>query len=304
MAKVEQLFSLTESEVEARLELVGLGPVDRVLIAAAWPVVEPNIQGLTDAFFNYLGRFAEARRLLDSPALLEPLKRLKHDHLREMLGGNYQLGYANARTKMTVLYGAAHLTIPLFLAAHTHMFERLGEVLLAGAQEVGEALAQLAALRKLAAFDLGLVFDGLIFQRIRIISALDEEVKSLLTPILQISEGLLLLPVIGSIDSQRARQLTESMLQGIRDNRARVVVMDLTGVTAVDSAVANHLLLSVAAARIMGATTLVTGLSAEFATTLAKLGVDLSGLRTLGDLQGGLEEAQKLLGYRTVLSKD
>src|SRR6185437_14398681 len=95
-------------------------------------------------------------------------------------------------------------------------------------------------------------------------------------------------------------QLTENLLRVIRSNRAKVVVMDVTGVAAVDSKVANHLLQTVAAARLMGATVIVTGLSAEVAQALVALGVDLSTLNTFGDLQGGLEEAERKLGYHLV----
>ena len=73
--------------------------------------------------------------------------------------------------------------------------------------------------------------------------------------------------------------------------------MDVTGVLAVDTKVANHLLQSVAAARLMGATVIVTGLSSEVSQTLVNLGVDLAGLQTIGDLQGGIEEAERLIGY-------
>lgn len=125
-----------------------------------------------------------------------------------------------------------------------------------------------------------------------------EAIRELSTPVLQLREGLLMLPVIGMIDTQRARQLTEGLLQAIRAQRARVVIMDITGVAAVDSKVANHLLQTVQAARLMGAAVLVTGLSAEVAQTLVAIGVDLSRLRTLSDLQSGLDEADRLVGYR------
>jgi rsbT co-antagonist protein RsbR len=111
---------------------------------------------------------------------------------------------------------------------------------------------------------------------------------------------MMLLPVIGVIDSHRAQQLTEELLLAIRANRARVVVLDITGVPAVDSRVANHLVQTVEAARLMGAAAIVTGLSAEVAQTLVTLGVELSKLNTVGDLQGGLEEAEHLLGYRVI----
>jgi rsbT co-antagonist protein RsbR len=76
--------------------------------------------------------------------------------------------------------------------------------------------------------------------------------------------------------------------------------LDITGVPAVDSRVANHLLQTVEASRLMGATVIVTGLSAEVAQTLVAIGVDLSTLNTVGDLQGGIEEADRLLGHKVV----
>ena len=92
---------------------------------------------------------------------------------------------------------------------------------------------------------------------------------------LQVRERLLILPIIGVLDGQRARQLTEQLLRGIRTNRARVVVIDITGVPAIDSTVANHLVQTVDASRLMGASVIITGLSSEIAQTLVTLGVDL-----------------------------
>jgi rsbT co-antagonist protein RsbR len=76
--------------------------------------------------------------------------------------------------------------------------------------------------------------------------------------------------------------------------------MDITGVAAVDSKVANHLIQAVAAARLMGANVIVTGVSADVAQSLVALGVDLRSIRTMNDLQGGLEEAERMLGYKVV----
>ena len=134
----------------------------------------------------------------------------------------------------------------------------------------------------------------------RIIREQQEALRELSTPVLQVRERLLILPIIGVIDSQRARQLTEQLLRGIRANRARVVVIDITGVAAMDSSVANHLVLTVEASRLLGAAVIVTGLSPEIAQTLVKIGVNLGKMHTVGDLQGGIEEAERVLGYKVV----
>src|SRR6201995_6100525 len=105
---------------------------------------------------------------------------------------------------------------------------------------------------------------------------------------------LFILPIAGLLYGQPPRQLTEQLLRGIRTNRARVVVIDITGVPTIDSTVANHLVQTVDASRLMGASVIITGLSPEIAQTLATIGLDLSKVNAVGDLQGGIEEAERL----------
>ena len=132
-------------------------------------------------------------------------------------------------------------------------------------------------------------------ERERVIREQQEALRELSTPVLQIRDRLLILPIIGALDSARARQLTEQLLASIQTNRARVVVIDITGVAAIDLTVANHLVQTVEASRLMGASAIITGLSSRIAQTLVDLGVDLGMMRTVGDLQGGLEEAERLM---------
>jgi rsbT co-antagonist protein RsbR len=139
---------------------------------------------------------------------------------------------------------------------------------------------------------------GFVQERERVIRQQQEAIRELSTPVLQVRERLLILPIIGVIDPQRARQLTEQLLRGIRTNRAKVVVIDITGVAAMDLTVANNLVQTVEASRLLGATVIVTGLSPEIAQTLVTIGVDLGKMNTVGDLQGGIEQAERLLGYK------
>ena len=134
----------------------------------------------------------------------------------------------------------------------------------------------------------------------RIIAQQQHAIHELSTPVLKLRDRLLLVPLVGILDTQRARQMTEQLLRAVREHRAKVVVVDITGVPAVDSKVANHLFQTAAAARLMGAQAVITGLSADVAQALVALGVDVGRLSTVGDLQGGLEEAQRILGYRVV----
>ena len=134
-------------------------------------------------------------------------------------------------------------------------------------------------------------------ERERVIRQQQSAIRELSTPVLKVREQLLILPIIGALDAARARQLTEQLLTGIRDNRAKVVVIDITGVPAIDMTVANHMVQAVRASGLMGARVIITGLSADIAQTLVGLGVDLSMMQSVGDLQGGIEEAERQLSY-------
>src|ERR671931_94371 len=132
-------------------------------------------------------------------------------------------------------------------------------------------------------------------ERERVIRDQQEAIRKLSTPVMKLRERLLLLPIIGALDTRRMRQLTEQLLEAIQSHRAQVVVVDITGVAEIDRGVANHLVQTIEAAGLMGAETIISGLSPEIANTLVDLGVDLARMKTVGDLQGGLEGAERLL---------
>jgi rsbT co-antagonist protein RsbR len=141
-------------------------------------------------------------------------------------------------------------------------------------------------------------------ERERVIRQQQDAIRELSTPVLQVRERLLILPMIGVLDSQRAEQFTDQLLRGIRTNRAKVVVIDITGVPEIDTTVANHLVEAVDASRLMGASVIITGLSSEIARTLVTIGVDLTKMNTIGDLQSGIEEAERQLGFRVTRTDD
>ncbi len=123
-----------------------------------------------------------------------------------------------------------------------------------------------------------------------------DAMRALSTPVLKVRERLLILPLIGVIDAARAKQLTDQLLAAIRANRARALVIDITGVAAINADVANHLVRTVQAAKLLGATTILCGISRAIAHTLSTIHFDTSLIQTVGDLQSGIEEALYMLG--------
>lgn len=135
----------------------------------------------------------------------------------------------------------------------------------------------------------------------QIIAKQQAAIRELSMPILQVRERLLVIPLVGVVDNERARQLIESLLIAVRDRRARGVVIDVTGVPHVDTNVAGHLVQACDAARLMGTLVVITGISPEMAQTLVGLGARLPAAETLVDLQEGIEFIETTLASRDSL---
>jgi rsbT co-antagonist protein RsbR len=118
------------------------------------------------------------------------------------------------------------------------------------------------------------------------------------TPVIPIMDHILVLPLIGPVDTVRAQDITRTLLKSIGEYRAKIVIVDITGVSAIDTGVAQHLNRTIQAARLKGTYTIITGISDEIAETIVDLGIDWSSIETLGYLRTGLEAALRKLGKR------
>jgi rsbT co-antagonist protein RsbR len=137
------------------------------------------------------------------------------------------------------------------------------------------------------------------FQRAReeLINRQQEEMLELSTPVVKLWDGILALPMIGTLDSQRTQVVMESLLQKIVDTGSDMAIIDLTGVPTVDTLVAQHLLKTVTALRLMGAECIISGVRPQIAQTIVHLGVDLQGVVTKANLADALALALKRAGY-------
>ncbi len=128
------------------------------------------------------------------------------------------------------------------------------------------------------------------------IEAQQQTIRELSTPILPLYEGILVLPLVGVIDSFRAGQIMERLLTAIAERQSDIVIIDITGVPVIDTAVANYLLQTARAAQLIGAQVILVGIGPEIAQTIVQLGVDLSGIAIGANLQNGIELALRRIG--------
>ena len=144
-----------------------------------------------------------------------------------------------------------------------------------------------------------------VYQKAReqVILRQQQELLELSTPVVQLWEGVLALPLIGTLDSARTQVVMESLLQKIVETGAAIAIIDITGVPTVDTLVAQHLMKTIAAARLMGADCIISGVRPQIAQTIVHLGVDLQGVTTKATLADALSLALKRSGFTVTRSK-
>jgi PAS domain S-box-containing protein len=130
-----------------------------------------------------------------------------------------------------------------------------------------------------------------------------QEILEISTPVMQVWEGVLVAPLIGTLDSQRTQQFMERLLQHIVETNSPMALVDVTGVPTIDTQTAQHLIDTISAVRLLGAQVILTGIRPAIAQTLVHLGVDLSGITTRSSLSGGLLVAMDSLGLQVATSK-
>lgn len=290
-------MNLNQYEIDQRKAWLRLDDEDLVRLRRIDDLVEPHVGKIIDALTDDLLVDRDGSRQAQEPS---------RELLRDYFGGltsadGLDASFVEGRLfRVNLLQQQVCPDVSWYLAAYLFYLHEVGTLVRENAADLEDMQAAYRTLAKLVFFDLSLAIDTQAFERNRTIRAQQRELEELSTPVLQLREGLLILPIVGVLDSRRAQQLTEQLLRAIRDRRGKVVVLDVTGVAAVDSRVANHLIQTVDAARLMGASAVVTGVSPEVAQTLVGLGIAFGNVTTIAELQGGVDEADRILGLRVV----
>jgi rsbT co-antagonist protein RsbR len=304
-ARISQLLpheiEVDDEEVARRKQFLEFGEEDVKALQELREIARKYADPVIEDFYRHVLSFDETKGYFRDPDVLARVKRQQKEYFLRLTEGEYGRDYVANRLRIGTVHERINLAPKWYLGMYNHYLRLVANRLVeAFPKEPARMLSSFLSLMKLVFLDIGFAVDTYIFARETTMRRQQEAIRELSTPVLQIRDRLLLLPIIGVIDTHRARLITDGLLRSIRDTRAKVAVMDVTGVATIDTKVANHIIQTVTAAGLMGARVIVTGLSSDVAQALVGLGLDLSKLDTVGDLQGGIEEAERLLGYRVV----
>jgi len=292
-----RVLKLDDQAIASRRAFFGIGDDDLERLASLRRFAERVTDRIVEEFYGLMLAHPQTRRLLDDGGTVERLKRAQRAYFLGLFAGRCDAAYVQDRLRV----GAAHERIGLaptwYLGAYRHYLQLIREHLLTALDaDVGVIENAYASLQRIVFFDIALAIDTYIAANDEALDRQRAAIRALSTPVIRVHEGILLLPLVGTVDAERANQITESVLRHTAEARASFVIIDIAGVPVVDALVANHLVRTTGAVRLLGAQVVLTGVSSQIARTIVELGVNVSSMHTTGRLSDGIDFALAMLG--------
>ena len=262
--------------------------------------VRPQITEAIELFYDWMREQPEWDIFFRDPDKIAYAKNLQTKHWEDLfLGGVVNDAYVARRVRV----GQVHARIGLSLAAYFAGAEVSFQIFTGQLTRPDGGTAtpeEIRAFGKLLHIDALLTIEAYNAVTQKKITDQAEALMEMSTPVAELWESVLLLPVVGVVDSQRAEDMMTSVLRHIAEYRARVLIIDISGVPVVDTAVADHLIKVTRATRLMGCNTILSGLSAAVAQTIVELGINTDDLETTATLRDATARAYRQVGLQLV----
>jgi rsbT co-antagonist protein RsbR len=287
-----------EAELKSRRAFFEITDEDLALLASLRSFAEKHTQEVVEDLYELILNHPDARKLFLDHMTVTRVKAAQREYFLGLFTGKLDLAYVEARFRVGVAHERVGVPPKWYLGAYARYLRVIFKKLKSDLPAPERAMRAYESVEKLVFFDMALAMDTYIRSQIETIQRHQVAIRELSTPVIRLHEHVLLLPLIGTVDTQRAEQLMESALLRVVEDQARVVIIDIAGVPVVDTKVADHLLKTTEAVRLLGAQTILSGISPTVAKTIVNLGMDVSAMHTRSNLANALELAFTLLNKR------
>lgn len=289
--------NLTAEEIIRRLEITA---DDLAAVRRFGRLVIPRLPEYNKLFYAWMAQQPEWAMFFSDPERLRHVQQRQSEHWRRLFEvERVDDDFVAQRVRVGEIHARIGLSLPAYFAGIDISLRIFFRDLHGG--EVPEDYAPLSlAVSKLIHADATLVLDAYSRATNQKISDQARAMMEMSTPVTALWDNILMLPVVGIIDSSRAQDIMKAVLRSIADARAKVFIMDISGVPVVDTAVANHLIKITRATRLMGCQSVLSGVSPTIAQTMVELGIDVGGIVTKATLRDALESAYGIVGIRLV----
>lgn len=297
--KYRQLLNFDEQELNRRLSYFQLSESDFKQLAALKGFASKYAHEITEKLYEHILSNPHTKSFFPDQKTVEHVKKMQSVYFEGLFGGRCDIAYVEERLRVGAIHEKIGMPPKWYLGTYRLYLQLINERLaIYFKDQSGEAAKASACIQKIIFFDMSLAIDTYITAHLETMTRHQAAIRELSTPVIKVHQRVLLLPLIGTIDTQRAQQIMEAVLVKIVQEQAKVIIIDIAGVPVVDTKVADHLIKTTASVKLLGAHTILTGISAGVAKTVVQLGVDISGTRTCSSLAEGIELALEFIGKK------
>jgi len=278
------------------MNLYSLTDEDLNKISDFKPVVEEHMDALIKSFYDWLETTPEYEEFFHDPQTLGHAKSQQVKYWLSFFNGVLDDEYLAYRSKIGEVHARIGLPLEIYLAGVEHFSDFIMNLLDASKLSKANLISTRKAILKLVHIDMTTIvqtYEEMVNQKI---ASQSKALLEMSTPVTQLWSGLLLLPVVGLIDSKRAQDIMNNSLNKISETHAQSFILDISGVAVVDTAVANHLIKITKATKLMGCECIISGVSPAIAQTIVELGIDIGTIKTTPDMKAALETSFKQMG--------
>ena len=254
-------------------------------------LILPRTDQYVSEFYTWMRTQSEFEQFFSDPRKLARVQREQVGYWQDFFRANVDENYVDRRREVGEAHARIGLSLHAYLAAMNLSRELVTETLYEGDLKDDDYAIKVRAVTKLLHFDTAIVANAYMARVNKIIAEQNEALMEMSTPVTSLWQGVLLLPIVGIIDSRRAQDIMNAMLDMIGQTRAKVSILDISGVGVVDTAVANHLIKITKATKLMGCETTISGISPAIAHTMVELGIDVGEVHTTATLSDAVNYA-------------
>jgi rsbT co-antagonist protein RsbR len=289
-------FPSGSHEAKALLELYRIDASDLEHVREFAAIAKPKMGKMVEEWYDWLKDQPEFDHFFSDESTLRRVQDMQDDYWDLFMTGNVDDEYIARRRRVGEAHARIGLALNTYFAGMNMFMELFSRSLQSETLDSGKRAQLEESVTKLLHLDTAVVvetYNHLIEE------TLTGQAKSLMemsTPVTQIWSGILLLPIVGIIDSKRARDIMNATLAKIGETQARIFILDISGVGVVDTAVANHLIKITRATRLMGCDCTISGVSPSIAQTIVDLGIDVGRIKTTSTMKDALADAFHRVG--------
>jgi len=288
---MHKIYDSDERSANEIRELFGISDDILETVAGLKPVMMGKMDSMLEKWYGWVEAIPEYEEFFPNKNILERVQRQQYKFWDIFFSGKIDEEYLSIRRRLGETHGRIGLPLDTYFAGVDYFLSLCIEVLDEQNFSIEEYKRTRRALNKMVHLDMTVIvqsYEQLINEGI---AAQSQSLLEMSTPVTQIWNGILLLPVVGIIDSKRAQDIMNSTLTKISESQARSFILDISGVAVVDTAVANHLVKITKATRLMGCESTISGVSPAIAQTIVDLGIDVEEVNTTGNMRSALLEA-------------